>query len=283
VTAYQDDGLLVAGTRWEPRRVFCTRTANYRDAPGRLYVVKFRRGDPTSAAASISEVVSHALLQALGIRTFEAALVRVSRAMARRLSADPAVGYPIVPGLHFGTRYRPDVIFVDPLRAAPFSWELLADPAELVSIWAADSWLMNLDRAVYGNLVLEPGPEGQWHLLAADQSDCFLGASALADGSCFERSAGHGAAAFLPLLERAFLKQGIAPLQAIVQRIQGMEELLTAAVVRVPALWWQEARIEPQAVVDCLAARAAQIDEIVQLERWEGLTHATEGGHLLGG
>ena len=284
VYAYQDAGVLVAGTRWEPRRVFCTRTANHRDAPGQLHVVKFRRtGDPASAAASISEVVCHVLLNALGVRTFAAAFVRVSVSMARRYARHPDVGYSIPAGLHFGTVYRPDVIFVDPLRAAPLSWDVLADPSELIAIWAADSWLMNLDRAVYGNLILEPGAAGKWHLLAADQSDCFLGAGALADGSCFERASGHGAAAYLPLLEQAFLQVGVVPLRAIARRIAGTGEMLATAVARVPEEWWQEAKIAPQAVADCLAERAGRIDAIVQLEHWEELTRATEGGHLLGG
>jgi hypothetical protein len=48
-------------------------------------------------------------------------------------------------------------------------------------------------------------------------------------------------------------------------------------------MWWQKAHGEPQVLVDCLAARARRMDEIVQLEQWEGLTRATEGGYLLGG
>ena len=284
VYAYQDAGILVAGTRWEPRRVFCTRTANHRDAPGPLHVVKFRRtGDPVSTAASISEIVCHILLKALGIPTFTPALVRVSASLARQYARHPDIGYSIPAGLHFGTVYRPDVIFVDPVPAPLLFWERLAAPEELIAIWAADSWFMNLDRAVYGNMVLAPAAGDRWHLLAADQSDCFLGASALADGSCFERSGGHGAAGYLPLLERAILERGVEPLRRIAQRIEGAAGRLPAAVAAVPAAWWPEAHASPAAIVTCLTERARRIGAILQLERWEGLANATRGGFPLGG
>jgi hypothetical protein len=142
---------------------------------------------------------------------------------------------------------------------------------------------MNLDRAVYGNMVLEPAEGGRWHLLAADQSDCFLGASALADGSCFERSGGHGAAPYLPLLEPAILRWGAEPLRRIAQRIEDAVAMLPAAAAAVPEAWWREGDVSPEAVIGCLVERAHRIEAIVQLERWEGLANATEGGFLLGG
>jgi hypothetical protein len=246
--------------------------------------VKYRRRDnPVSAAALISEVVSHRILQALQVRTFEAARVRVSAAMARHYARDATIGYQIPAGDHFGTVYRPDVVFADPGRGAAFSWEILADPTELIGIWLADSWLMNLDRAVYGNLVLEPGPPGQWHLIAADQSDCFLGASALADGSYFQRSRQHGPAAYLPLLERAFSEGGVQTLREIVERVeQTAATVIGEAVARVPDTWWREARITSGAVVQCLQERAQRIRNIVQIEHWEGLSGAIRGGFLFG-
>jgi hypothetical protein len=71
VYAYRDVGVLLEGTRWEPRRVSCTQTADHADAPGTEYVVKYRRPGRLGAAAVISEVVCHSLLRALQIRTLE--------------------------------------------------------------------------------------------------------------------------------------------------------------------------------------------------------------------
>jgi hypothetical protein len=280
VYAKGDSGVLLPGTRWEPRRVSCTRRADRSDAPVD-YAVKYHRSEPVGAAALISEVVSHALLQRLQIPTLSAALVQVSPALARLYAEQQRVEYPVAAGLHFGTLYRPDVEPADPKSWTPAFWDDLADPAELVAIWAADSWLMNLDRIVQGNILLEVDPQGKAHLIAADQSDCFLGAGALADGSCFGRSRGHGAAPYLPLLELTFLQLGVAPLRQVVERIRGVGEIVPEATARVPEEWWRQANGSPQTIIDCLAERASRIDRIVELEKWEGITGATQGGRRL--
>jgi hypothetical protein len=141
---------------------------------------------------------------------------------------------------------------------------------------------MNLDRGVYGNLLRERDAPGKWHLIAADQSDCFLGAGALADGSCFERSRQHGPAEYLPLLELTFLTLGAAPLRAMVERVRGTAPDLPAMVAGVPAAWWEQAGVAPQAVVDCMSERARRIDEIVELTKWEGVASVSQGGRVLG-
>lgn len=283
VYAYQDGGVLVEGTRWEPRRVSCTRSARHSDRPGRLFVAKYRRGDRQSAAALIGEVVSLGILRALGIRTFEAAIVRASPSMSRHYARDPSISYAVPAGDHFGTLYRSDVVPAQMVDGSLSFREKLADARELIAIWAADSWLMNLDREVYGNLLLEPGAHRTWHLLAADQSDCFLGAGALADGSCFERSREHGAAAYLPQLEPTLLQLGSEPLGEIAARIENVAAQVHDAVAPVPEEWWLEANVSLEAVVHCLVERAEKIREILQIEHWEGMSDAVQGGFLLGG
>lgn len=277
VYAREDQGVLVVGTRWEPHRVFCTHRP--RGRRGAEYVVKYRRPDAASAAALISEVVCHALLRRLGIRTLSAVLVDAAPAFIRASRRQGMLEYEVAAGLHFGTLFRPDVA---PAAPETWAWDLLADPAELIAIWAADSWLMNLDRGVYGNLLLEREASGTRHLIAADQSDCFLGAGALADSSFLERSRHHGAAPYLPLLEPALVTLGPAPLQAMVQRIQDVVSEIPAAVDQVPEEWWPPAGVSEQALIDCLSERAHRLDRIVQLWKWEGLSRATEGGRLLG-
>jgi hypothetical protein len=280
VYAREDFGVLVAGTRWQPHRVMCTYRP--RGRRGTDHVVKYRRPGGPSAAALISEVVCHSLLRLLGIRTLSAVLVEVTSRFARDCMAQGLVEYEIEAGSHFGTVFRPDVDALQPELWQPSFWEELAEPEELVAIWAADSWLMNLDRGVNGNLLRDQDQHGKWHLIAADQSDCFLGAGALADGSCFDRSPQHGPAEYLPLLELTLLTLGVDPLQAMVERIRAAVPSLPAAVALVPEAWWRQAAVPPQAVIDCLSERAHHIDQIVELTKWEGVVHATEGGRLLG-
>jgi hypothetical protein len=208
--------------------------------------------------------------------------VSVAPSLALSYAQDEAMGYEITTGLHFGTVHRPDVLPADPETWEPQFWEQLADPKELIDIWAADCWLMNLDRGVYGNLLLEPGRQGKWHLIAADQSDCFLGAGALADGSCFTRSRTHGPVDYLPLLELTFLNLGCAPLRQMVSRIKGAVTAVSQAAVNVPDEWWRQAYMSREAVVDCLCERVNRIRQIVETDKWEGAANATQGGRLLG-
>jgi hypothetical protein len=280
VYAKGDGGLLLRGTRWEPRRVLCTQRADWSGAPLE-YVVKYRRSGPVSAAALISEAVSHALLERLQLRTLSAALVEVNAAVARLYAELHLVNYEVLERLHFGTAYRPDLEPADPRTWTPAFWESLADPTELVALWAADSWLMNLDRTVSGNILLEVDRRGQVYLIAADQSDCFLGAGALADGSFLTRSHGHGAAPYLPFLERTFLQLGVEPLRHVIQRIQGMGAALPQVVSVVPEGWWRQANVAPQAVIDCLTERAARIEQVVEQEKWEGIADVIRGGRPL--
>ena len=107
------------------------------------------------AAALISEVVSHALLERPQLRTLSVALVHVNAAVARLYANRRLVDYEVLEGQHFGTVYRPDLEPADPRTWTPVFWESLANPAELAALWAADSWLMNLDRAVSGNILLK--------------------------------------------------------------------------------------------------------------------------------
>jgi len=60
-----------------------------------------------------------------------------------------------------------------------------------------------------------------------------------------------------------------------------MGEALPQAVSLVPEDWWRQANVVPQAVVDCLAERAGRIEQIVELEKWEGIADVIRGGRPL--
>lgn len=130
---------------WKPRRVFCTEQPDHRDEPGVEYVVKFRQG-PVGTAALISEVLCGSLLAAGGIAVLEGVLVAVSGQFAASYATKVEIPFAIDEGLHFGTVLRMDVENGPPLRI-----DDLAQPRELVDLWAFDSWLCNIDRELDGN------------------------------------------------------------------------------------------------------------------------------------
>ena len=275
VFAYTDDGLIIAvPTRWSQRKVFCKDSPAQNDASGRLYAVKYRR-DPTSTAAAISEVISHALLKMLGLRTLDAVLVEVSPHLSQSYRQSGILDYAIDDGLNFATRLR-----LDFMPGPIMDWDFLARPEELIFIWAADCWLMNLDRSVYGNILLEQDNR-KWHLIPADQSDCLLGSSSFSDGSYASRSRFYSSAPHLPMLERALLEKGPAPLQKIIGLIHDASNRIPEAVARVPSAWWSRAGTTPHALEACLRERASRIAVLVQLDKWKNMPYGTDGITLL--
>ena len=193
------------------------------------------------------------------------------------------MNYAIDSGLHFGTRFRADFVAVDfDLVPSVPAWEQMARPEELVAIWAADTWLMNLDRKVFGNILMEQEGDGShWHLIPADQSDCFLGANSLADGSYRQRSQNHLAAQYLPMLERALFEKGPEPLQRMVRLIGDAKDRVPEAMARVPQDWWDKSGVRPQEMMNCLHQRADRIHTLVELAKWEGIPHGPDGAIIL--
>lgn len=279
VSAYKDDGpVLAVPTRWCPRKVLCKETHTPQNVPERRYAVKYRRrGDPASSAAAISEVVSHALMKMIGLRTLDAVLVQIDVALSLSYGHSGKLDYAVDDGLHFGTLLR-----LDFQPGPPPRWEQIARPEELIAIWAADTWLMNLDRGVYGNILLEQeGSGSQWHLIPADQSDCFLGSLSLSDGFYRQRAQGHRSAPYLPMLERALYEKGPQPLQRMVSLIRQTKDRIPDAIARVPPPWWQNSGVRPDELTVCLRHRADQIHALVDLAHWENLPYGSDGATIL--
>ena len=275
VHAYRDAGPMLGNvTRWRPRRVFCTARRNHADTPGVEYVVKFQQGRE-GAAALISEVICHGLLQACRVATLEAALVSVGERFAASYEGTD-VPYAVLPGLHFGTVRRNDVLPGPPVDAAS-----LTEPAEFVRLWVMDSWFMNIDRDVYGNMLLVPGRDRNWHVVAADQSDCFEGAAFLANGSYATTATQRGPAPDCGMLAWAVRQAGVDTLRAAADSVRAACDLLPVVCRRVPGPWWADAGVEQAVLIGCLEERGRRIEDIVDVRMWEGLGHAIEGGHLL--
>jgi hypothetical protein len=151
----------------------------------------------------------------------------------------------------------------------------MADPQELIAIWVADCWLMNLDREVEGNTRLIASADGKFHLLAADQSDCFLGSCSVADGSFLPRSKNQGAVAFPDkqnFVDRAVLEFGCNRLHATLDAISQVKGHLAGVMGLVPAAWWSQAGIAPDTIIQCLVERANRMRAIVNVERLEGIS-----------
>ena len=285
VYAHRDDQAIIEGTRWEPRKVFCTKTQISSNEHGIRYAVKFRRGCRESAAANISELVASTLLREMNIKTFDVALVSVSNEFAYSYNKKGNLGYNVDAGIHYGTVFNIDI---DP--GPPILWEEMAAPQELIELWVADSWLMNIDREVHGNIAMIQNG-GAFHLLAADQSDCFLGSGRFAGGSCFRECQKHGSAKYdgiFKFVDRAVGDYGcsrlhytLSQIQEAVRSVQKAAPKVVEAVCLVPQDWWKQAQIAPHDVVSCLTERANSMRRIVDVDRMEGMHRAIQQ-HLRG-
>jgi hypothetical protein len=279
VSAHKDDGpVLAEPTRWSPRKVLCKELDTQQNIFERRYAVKYRRLDtPASNAAAISEVVSHALMKMIGLRTLDAVLVKIDSSLSVSYGQSGTLDYVVDDGLHFGTLLRLD------FQPGPTpKWEQIARPEEIISMWAADTWLMNLDRSVYGNILLEQDGSGsRWHLIPADQSDCFLGSVSLSDGSYRQRAQSYKGAPNLPMLERALYEKGPQPLQRMVSLIRQAKDRVPEAIARVPPTWWQKSGVRPEELTGCLRQRADQIHALVDLAHWENMPYGSDGVTIL--
>jgi hypothetical protein len=253
VFAYRDDGPQ-AQTRWKPRRVFCTLESNHSDAPGILYVVKFAAGQ-TGAAALISEVVSTRIFALAGFRTLSSAIVRASEGFAASCNRKSDYSGPVSAGDYYGTSHRDDVE-----AGPPPSYDDLAQPLDLLRLWVFDSWLCNIDREIEGNILLSLATRGRFHLIAADQSDCF----------CGDAMRTRGPASSVPFLPNVIYRNGgpnairrsIVEVRAIIPQLRAVFDLI-------PESWWQRALLTADAVGDVLASRANRLEEILNPTQWE--------------
>jgi hypothetical protein len=263
VHAYRDNGPMLGGrTRWKPRRAHCTGSSQHADLPGREFVVKFRQGR-AGAAALISEVVCHAMLEGAGFSVLDAAIVEVSSAFAAQWAAQGAVPYPVAPGSHFGTVFRSEAH-----PGPPLALDDLACPQELVDIWVFDSLVMNHDRNVWGNILMLPSGK-RWSLVPADHSDCFGGAGCFATGEYAEAMVGRGAADGVDtLLSAIWAGGGSKSVKAAADKAREAAAYLERGCARVPGTWWAEAGVEPQRLSACLVERLSRIEEIVDVPSW---------------
>ena len=254
--------------------MYCTEREDHVDAPGTEYVVKFRQGS-RGAAALISEVVCGCLFDIAETRVPEPALVTVSASLARSYTTSTLLHYRVEPGMHFGTKF-----ITDAQPGYLTSFEQLSDPQQLVDLWVLDSWVMNIDRTDFGNVLLRPDGRGHWHIVAADQSDCFCGSGRLCDGTvAYTRE---GAAALYGFLEAAVVAVGgKRAVRKSIDRVRLAAQYLESAIARVPSVWWNEAGVDPGSVGAGLESRARGIEEIVKLSRWEGISDAGSGGTVL--
>lgn len=277
VAAYADDGPVIeVPTRWNPRKVYCRPIDSSGSEKGELYAVKYCY-DKLSTAAAISEIICHGLIEAVGFRTLEPSIVTVSEQLAASYRSTGQLKHSILQGEHFGTRYRADFDPADDTLV----YESLAHPEEIVMLWVLDCWMVNLDRDNYGNAMLQPASSGLWNLIAADQSDCFLGSASFLDGSYVDRSKSHGAVPHLPGLERVILEKGTGSIHSSVSEIRKSLHFLGDILNRVPNEWWIRTGIDPRSIEPCLTSRSNRFREILRIDHWEGLANATRGGHRL--
>jgi hypothetical protein len=231
-----------------------------------------------AAAALISEVLCHRLLAAGGISVLEASLVSVDAQFASHHDSRTDKMYTVHEGLHFSTLWRFDVENGGP----SLKKEDLVDLQQVVDLWAFDSWLCNIDRDLQGNTLLALASGGRFHLIAADQSDCFGGSGQFCGGTwkrVLEKP--DAAPSFGFLQEAIFGSGGASSIRQSLEKVGRAVAQLDAAFTAVPAEWWPEAQIDPQEVRQALEERSGRLASILRLDQWEGLDRDIQGGQHL--
>jgi hypothetical protein len=90
------------------------------------------------------------------------------------------------------------------------------------------------------------------------------------------------AAESLDFLDRAIYDLGgpVALKQALTKVRQSAKKI-QEAIAYVPEDWWTGMAVAPAEVKETLERRLYKLDNILDLKKWEGLHHATRGGHIL--
>lgn len=269
-------------TRWKPRKVECTEDRSHTDFPGDLYAVKFVHTDNNneqakSAGMCISELVSAGVMQTVGFQGLEPVLVLASQEFAQSCVQDGTFDYGISVGYHFGTRFRHDLA-----PGPPETVDQLADPAEVLRLWVIDCWLLNCDRRLSGNVMMSPDGKGQWHLVASDHSDCFLGADCFSTERYLVDGPRFGIVSYLSLAEEVVLDHdGVQAVTDSFDPISKCAQGIRSITECVPDEWWERSGIDPERLEGFLQQRAEQIPTICDPRRWEGMQDEVRNGHQL--
>ena len=224
----------------------------------------------------ISEFISVGVMMHIGFRCLEPALIYSSKEFSTSCAYDFSFGYTISEGYHYGTIFRDDLM-PGPAKER----NQLADETEILQLWVLDCWLMNRDRDTYGNVLLAPAPKGKWFLVAADHSDCFMGADYFCSGRCFEQAAEFRAVKYLDFFEAVVYDKGVTPIKETIAAVVRCADELSSITQHVPPQWWDEAGIGPDALERCLINRANNIEVFCDLGKWEGIANAISGGQQI--
>jgi len=268
VYGYRDDGAQTMLSRWKPRRVFCTSQPDHSDEPGNLYVVKFLQNQ-AGAAALISELICTSLYTLAGIRTLDSAIVHVSQAFADSYLTKVEIPYQILMGDHFGTVHRSDVE-----TAQTLTYDQLAAPSEILRLWVFDTLVNNVDRDIYGNVLLSltGANTQQFSVIASDQSDCFCGAGVFCSEEFIRTMRRRGQArsvSFLPTV--IFNSGGATAIRTEIANARDSLEHIPDILREVPTRWWDISRIAPNDIQDVLEFRARRLEAILNPDAWEDI------------
>ncbi len=250
-------------SKWKPRRVECTGTADHKGLPGKMFVVKYAR-EREGCACAISELVCTQLLSELEIQTLSPFIVEVGPGFAASCNFKSDFPYKISAGPHFGTLLENDVV-----DGPPIALEDLLRPFDLVLLWVADTWVGNIDRENHGNTLLKLAKGGKYQMLAADQSDCFCGTSKFCEGTFREVFLKQGPAPAPKLLASTiYLAGGETGLVDAISRVQRISTTVPSILSTVPSAWWGGSGIQPKQLLDALNARSDRLTKIINPGTW---------------
>jgi hypothetical protein len=171
----------------------------------------------------------------------------------------------IAAGKHFGTALETDVE-----SGPPIAIDQLSEPEDLVLLWVADTWLGNIDRANEGNILLQHAGGGKFHVIAADQSDCFGGTTEFISRHFPINFRKLGKANAPKILASAIWRAGgkkpiLRAIEKAIDTVSTIPEILAS----VPEEWWHGASVDPGALEKALVARSEDLDSIIQPRMWE--------------
>ena len=263
-------------TRWKPVDLVCRRGEE--EVTVRTKLAR----DQRSAAVSVAESVSHALLQANGFRMAEAFSVVVGKQFARDLTVQYDFQEPVQSGRHWGTRLMRHGVQEVEFTAALVSE--LADPSGLFRLYLADVVLGNPDRRTHGNVLLAHRTSNprRFDLIPIDQSEAFLSPSIMIDSQRLRAHFNSARAEPLDGMESVLLDSGPSLVETCFADAKKLKDSVGDCLEACHEEWFERASVDPAELEGFLEHRLDTLDILARKKHWLGVASVDTGGqHVL--
>jgi hypothetical protein len=147
------------------------------------------------------------------------------------------------------------------------------DLQQIIDLWVSDTLVGNIDRTVFGNVLMVPRGKNKFIFIAADQSDCFCGSGPFSDGTWQERLRVRPSSDCVYIPDAIGAGGGARVVRTSIEKTRLALTRISVGFEDVPRAWWEAAQVEPNSIERELWRRHEALPEILRLREWGDLNY----------